>query len=149
LNYISRVELDMTKKWFLVEEANRNMNIAMICADTIYAVNQLSGEPNWSVDKIESSIDNGKRFLEEFSVAIQSMYSNDVSSDPFMFSLADETARSIEVRPKQLVSMTRKAIADLSKRLLSSEAYDLLTSIIKVTQQAAIHKCELIKPIIL
>lgn len=139
----------MTKKWFLVEEANRNMNIAMICADTIYAVNQLSGEPKWSTDKIESSIENGKRFLEQFSIAIQSMYCDDVSSDPFMFSLADETARSIGVRPKQLMTLAKKAVADLSERLLSSEAYNLLTSIIKITQQAAIHKCELIKPIIL
>jgi len=139
----------MTKKWFLVEEASRNMNIAMICADTIYAANQLSGEAKWTADRIKSSINNGKRFLEEFSIAIESTYRDDVSSDPFMFSLADETARSIGVRPKQLLGMTKKAVADLSDRILSSEAYNLLASIIKITQQAAVHKCELIKPIIL
>ena len=139
----------MTKKWFLVEEASRNMNIAMICTDAIYAVNQLSGERKWSVDKLESSIENGKRFLEEFSIAVESMYRDDVFSDPFMFSLADETAKSMGVRPKQLLSLTKKTITDLANKLLSSEAYNLLTSVIKITQQAAVHKCESIKPIIL
>lgn len=139
----------MTKKWFLVEEASRNMNIAMICTDAIYAINQLSGEPKWSADKLESSIEHGKKFLEEFSIAIESMYRADVFSDPFMFSLADETAKSVGVRPKQLLSLTRKTISDLADKLLSSEAYNLLTAIIKITQQAAVHKCESIKPIIL
>jgi len=125
------------------------MNIAMTCTDTIYAINQLSGEKKWSAEKLRSSIENGKKFLEEFSIAVESMYRDEVLSDPFMFSLADETAKSIGVRPKQLFSLTKKAISDLSDRLLSSEAYNLLTSIIKITQQAAVHKCESIKPIIL
>jgi len=139
----------MTKKWFLIEEASRNMNIAMICTDAIYAINQLSGKPKWTKDKLESSIENAKSFLEEFSVAVESMYRNDIVSDPFMFSLADETAKSISVRPKQLLTQTRKTISELSDRVLSSEGYNLLTAIIKITQQAAVHKCESIKPIIL
>lgn len=139
----------MTKKWFLIEGANRNMNIAMICTDAIYAINQLSGKPKWTKEKLESSIENAKSFLRDFSVAVESMYRNDVFSDPFMFSLTDETAKSMSVRPKQLLSITRKTISDLSDRLLSSEAYNLLTVIIKITQQAAVHKCESIKPIIL
>jgi len=139
----------VTKKWFLIEEASRNMNIAMICTDAIYAINQLSGKPKWTKDKLESSIENAKGFLEDFSVAVESMYRDDVFSDPFMFSLADETAKSISIRPKQLLSLTRKTISDLSDKLLSSEAYNLLTAIIKITQQAAVHKCESIKPIIL
>jgi hypothetical protein len=139
----------MTKKWFLVEEANRNMNIAMICTDTIYAINQLSGEPKWNAEKLESSIENGKRFLGDFSTAVESLYRSDVFSDPSMFSLADETAKQMEVRPKQLLNLTRKAISDLSDKFLSYEAYLLLTSVIKIAQQAAVHKCESIKPIIL
>jgi hypothetical protein len=139
----------MTKKWFLIEEANRNMRIAMICADTINAVNQLSETPKWSIDKIESSIDSGKKFLENLAVAIESLYRSDVFSDPFLFSLADETARSIGVRPRKLFELARKAISDLSKNVLSSDSYKLLTVVIKITQQAAVHKCESIKPIIL
>lgn len=139
----------MTKKWFLVEEASYNMHIAMTCTDAIYAINQLSGEAKWSPDKLESSIENGKRFLKEFSVAVESLYRSDVFSDPFMFSLADETAKSLGVRPKQALELTRKAMSDLSDKVLSLESYNLLTSIIKTTQQAAVHKCESIKPLIL
>jgi len=139
----------MTKKWFLVEEASHNMNVAMICTDTVYAISQLSGKRSWPPDRIQSSIDYGKKFLEEFSVATQSLYLHDVSSDPFMFLLADETARSLRLRPKELTNLVGKTVADLSNRILSSEGYDLLTTIIKITQQAAVQKCESIKPIIL
>jgi hypothetical protein len=139
----------MTKKWFLVEEASRNMNVAMICTDAVYAISQLSGKQSWDSDKIQSSIQNGKRFLEEFSVATQSLYRQDISSDPFMFLLADETATSLRLRPTELFNVAGKTIADLSNRVLSSEGYDLLTTIIKITQRAAIQKCESIKPIIL
>lgn len=139
----------MTKKWFLIEGANRNMSIAMTCADAINAVNQLSEEPRWNTDRIESSIESGRKFLENFAAAVESLYRSDVLSDPFLFSLADETARSIGVRPRRLFELTRKAISDLSEKVLSPESYKLLTVIIKITQQAAVHKCESIKPLIL
>jgi hypothetical protein len=138
----------LTKGWFLVEEANRNMNIAMICADGMYAINQLSEKPKWNSKKIELSITNAKNFLEEFSIAVESMYKNDVVSDPFMFSLADLTAKFMLLRPKQLHSLSKTAINELANRRLSDEAYELLSSIVKITQQAAVQKCETVKPMI-
>jgi len=131
----------MTKEWFLVKESNQNMDVAVVCIDALCALEQMGGNRRWNDERIETSLNKCERFLSEFVAH--------VNSDPFLFALADSTARSMRLRPSELLERIKTARMEIAERKISKSTGTLLHSIIRTAEGNAIRKCELMKPIML
>lgn len=113
----------------------------------MFATEQLSSHrKRWDEKRIASSVDNCKKFLEDFSEAVKALTS-DVHVDLFLFHLADEMIRVTNNRPEVLLKTIENAIAELSRSSASRDTLKLLSSIADTTQQKALSKWKLMKPI--
>ena len=113
----------------------------------LFAIEQVSSNrKRWDEQKIALSIDNCEKFLEDLSEAVKALTS-DAYVDPFLFHLADEMIRAIHERPEILLKSTKKAIMELGRRSTSPETLRLLSEIAEMTQQKALSKWKLMKPI--
>ena len=136
----------MTRVWLQLEGAYRNQAISEICLDALSAIEQLTSKKVWSDEKIQSSITKCIEFLKEFRKAAEALHS-ETASDVFLLRLADKICEKMVITPEELESRIAAAIDELSRRKASPKTWQLLYSLIEVTQKTAMEKWNLMKPV--
>jgi len=128
----------MTKEWFLVKESNQNMDVAVVCMDALYALEQIAGNRRWKDERIETALHSGETFLSEFA--------SHIYDDPFLFALGDSTAQSMRMPLDKLQERVETARKEIVERKISESTRTLLHSIIRTAEEKAIRKWELTRP---
>lgn len=128
----------MTDKWFLSKDAMKGLELVTVCADTLFALEQIgSKERVISKDEIQSSIEKGQLLLKKLRVAAESHIKKGVEADPMLFHLVEGLLKELKVSPSELTKKVLKAEDELGKAEASKETVALFETLSSIAKNIA------------
>lgn len=125
----------MTDKWFLSKDAMKGLELVTVCADTLFALEQIgSREKVISKEEIQDSIEKGQLLLKKLRVTAESRIKKGVEADPMLFHLVETLLKELKVSPSELTQRILKAEVELSKTEASEETVALLEKLSSIAK---------------